>query len=153
MIIVAANQDTVFKRLAATMGQPELAEDQRYATHGARGTYMEELDGLVANWTSQHDADELLELLHASGVPASRIFKAADMFADPHFAARNAIVRIPDSQFGELAMHNVAPKLSATPGRIASTGPELGEHNEIIYNKLLGMTLEEIEKYRQDGII
>lgn len=153
MVIVAANQDTVFKRLANLMGQPHLAEDQRYATHGARGSNMQELDELIATWTATFKADALLEDLHAAGVPASRIFTAADMFADPHFNARNAIVRILDAQFGELAMHNVAPRLSATPGKISSTGPALGEHNDEIYRGLLGMTDEELEECRQAHVI
>src|ERR671921_895492 len=87
-VLIAANQDTVFRRLAAAMGRPELADDERYATHGARGTSMTELDDLIARWTSEHEADELLELLSAQGVPAGRTYRAKDMLADPQFEAR-----------------------------------------------------------------
>lgn len=153
MVLIAANQDTVFRRLAETMGRPELALDERYGTHGARGQWMAELDTEIAEWTSTIGADDLLERLHGNGVPAGRIFRAKDMFEDPHFAAREAIVRLQHPDLGEFAMHNVAPKLSATPGRVRSVGPELGEHNEAIYRDLLGLTNDEISSLRLAGII
>ncbi len=153
MVLIAANQDTVFRRLAETMGCPELAADERYATHGARGQWMAELDTEVAEWTSTIGADDLLERLHSNGVPAGRIFRAKDMFEDPHFAAREAIVRLQHPDLGEFAMHNVAPKLSATPGRVRSVGPELGEHNEAIYRDLLGLSDDEMSSLRSAGVI
>jgi len=153
MVLIAANQDTVFRRLAETMGRPELAADERYATHGARGQWMAELDDEVAEWTSTIGADDLLERLHGNGVPAGRIFRAKDMFEDPHFAAREAIVRLQHPDLGEFAMHNVAPKLSATPGRVRSVGPELGEHNEAIYRDLLGRSDDEMSSLRSAGVI
>jgi formyl-CoA transferase len=153
MVLVAANQDTVFRRLTEVMGRPELATDERYASHGARGQHMEELDGLVAEWTSTVPAEELLELLHGGGVPAGRIFRAKDMFADPHFAAREAIVRLAHPDLGEFAMHNVVPRLSETPGLVRHVGPELGEHNQKIYRDLLGMSDDEMVSLRSAGVI
>jgi formyl-CoA transferase len=153
MVLVAANQDTVFRRLAEVMGQPELAADERYATHGARGQHMEELDRTIAGWTAGLGADELLERLHGNGVPAGRIYRAKDMFEDPHFAAREAIVRLAHPELGELAMHNVAPKLSDSPGRVRHVGPELGEHNEEIYHGLLGLDGDAMSSLRAAGVI
>ncbi|GGP07452.1 CoA transferase [Nonomuraea glycinis] len=152
-ILIAANQDSVFSRLAAAMGRPELAADERYATHGARGANMSELDDLIGRWTARLPAQELLDLLHAGGVPAGRIYRAADMFDDPHFAAREAIVRVQHPDFGELAMQNVAPKLSASPGAVRAAGPALGAHNQEIYHELLGLTPEELDRLTADGII
>ena len=153
LILIAANQDTVFARLAAAMGRPSLAEDPRYATHSARGAAMAELDNLIAEWTSTRAADDLLALLHDGGVPAGRIFRAKDMFADPHFAARQAIVTVPHPDFGELPMQNAVPKLSATPGAVRSAGPALGEHNDEIYGGLLGLDGDERARLRADKII
>ncbi|MBS4752221.1 CoA transferase [Nocardioides sp. zg-ZUI104] len=153
MVLVAANQDTVFRRLAAAMDRPELATDERYATHGARGHHMAELDELIARWTATQPADALLELLHEHGVPAGRIYKAADMLTDPHFAAREAIVRLTHPELGELAMHNVVPKLSESPGRVRHVGPRLGEHNDDIYRDLLGIDDDELSSLRSAGII
>lgn len=153
LVLIAANQDSVFGRLTTVMGRSELAADERYSTHGARGANMAELDGLVAEWTSTHAGDELLELLHAGGVPAGRIFRAKDMLADPHFAAREAIVRIAHHDFGEVPMQNVAPKLSATPGVVRTAGPELGEHNEPVWGGLLGVAPADLRRLQDNGVI
>lgn len=153
MILVAANQDTVFARLTEVMGRPELASDTRYSTHIARGARMRELDDLIGAWTATIETDRLLDQLHTAGVPAGRIFTARDMFADPHFAAREAIVRLAHPEFGELPMHNVFPKLSETPGVIRHPGPELGEHNQHVYGGLLGLDDEAIEQLAADGVI
>jgi succinyl-CoA---D-citramalate CoA-transferase len=139
LILIAANQDSVFRRLTEVMRQPALAADERYATHGARGANMADLDGLVAAWTSGQKAEGLLEQLHAGGVPAGRIYQARDMFSDQHFAAREAIVRLAHPELGELPMQNVFPRLSATPGRVRRPGPGLGEHNDDVYRGLLGL--------------
>jgi formyl-CoA transferase len=153
MVLVAANQDTVFGRLTEVMGQTELATDERYATHGARGQHMEELDGLIAAWTSTLDADDLLGRLHEGGVPAGRIFRAKDMFADPHFAARDAIVRLTHPELGEFAMHNVFPRLSETPGSVRHVGPTLGEHNKEIYQGMLGIDDDTMSSLHSAGVI
>ncbi|MBW9205585.1 CoA transferase [Mumia sp. zg.B17] len=152
-ILIAANQDTVFRRLAAAMGEPELAELPSYASHGARGAHQEELDSRIADWTAKYDADALLVLLHEAGVPAGRIFRAADMLKDPHYAAREAVVRVPDPTFGTLAMPNVVPRLSGTPGSIRWTGPSLGEHNDEVYGTLLGLSDDERAALAEAGVI
>ena len=118
MILIAANQNTVFRRLAAAMQQPGLAEDARYATHVARGERQAELDALIAAWTSTLPAEAIETLLEDSGVPAGRIYRAPEIIADPHVQARNAIIRILHPEYGELAMQNVTPRLSDTPGGV-----------------------------------
>jgi formyl-CoA transferase len=153
LILIAANQDTVFGRLAVAMDRPELAQDPRYATHSARGSAMAELDTLIAEWTSALDAEDLLAVLHAGGVPAGRIFRARDMFADPHFAAREAIVTVPHPDFGELPMQNAMPRLSETPGAVRTAGPALGEHNDEVYGGLLGLDETERARLRETKII
>jgi formyl-CoA transferase len=152
-IVIGANQDTVFARLAAVMGRPHLAADERYATHSARGANMAELDELIAAWTAGLPAERLLAALHEGGVPAGRIYRAEDMFADPHFAAREAIVTVPHPDFEELAMQNVAPKLSASPGSVRTPGPALGRHNDEVYRGLLGLDDQEIERLSAAGVI
>jgi len=153
MILIAANQDTVFKRLAAAMDRPELAENDRYATHTARGAHQQELDDLIAEWTKTKTADELIKLMEDHGVPAGRIYRAPEMLADPHFQARESIVETPHPEFGTLKMQNVAPRLSDTPGRIASPAPELGEHNEEIYKGVLKFSDADMADMKARGII
>lgn len=153
MVLIAANQDTVFARLASVMGRPELAEDERYATHGARGRHQEELDGLIAEWSTTVPADELLDRLHDGAVPAGRVFQAKDLLADPHVAAREAIVRVAHPDFDELPMQNVVPKLSATPGAVRSVGPGLGEHTDEVLTGLLELTDDDVARLRDAGVV
>ncbi|MGP4025966.1 CaiB/BaiF CoA transferase family protein [Actinomadura sp. 3N407] len=153
MILIAANQDTVFARLAKTMGRPELSDDPRYAGHAARGRNMAELDEVISAWSAGIGTGELLETLHANGVPAGRIYTARDMFEDPHFAARDAIVRLAHPDFGELPMHNAFPKLSESPGSVRHPGPGLGEHNQEVYGGLLDLHQDEMAALSERGIV
>ncbi|MBU2960421.1 CoA transferase [Citreicella sp. C3M06] len=153
MLLIAANQDTVFRRLAVAMGQPELAQDDRYATHAARGVNMTDLDGLIADWTVTVDLEPLQALLEEHGVPCGLIYSAADMVKDPHFAAREAIVELPHKDFGAIKMQNVAPRLSETPGKLRHVGPDLGEHTDEVLRDLLSMTGERIAQLRAGGIV
>lgn len=151
LILIAANQDSVFVRLAGCMGQPGLASDVRFENHTTRGVHQAELDGLIAQWTSGFPREKLLEMLHAQGIPAGQVYTAADMLTDPHFRAREAIVTVGHPEFGDLAMQGVFPKLSETPGGIHHLGPELGQHNEEILAGLLGVTADEMRLLDQEG--
>ncbi|UNC16528.1 CoA transferase (plasmid) [Acidiphilium multivorum] len=153
LILIAANQDTVFRRLAEAMGRPELATGARYATHSARGANQAELDGLIGEWTRTMPLDDLEALLNDKGVPCGLIYKAEDMLRDPHFKAREAIVEVPHPEFGALKMQNVAPRLSATPGAVRHVGPELGQHNGEILGELLGIPAARQSELRAAGII
>ncbi len=152
-VLIAANQDTVFSRLAKVMGREELAADERYATHSARGKYQAELDDLIAEWTRTMTAAELGPLLDEAGVPRGDIYRAPEMLEDAHFKAREAIVKVAHPVFGDLAMQNVAPRLSDTPGRVVSPGPELGEHNADVFKGLLKLDDARISELAERGII
>ncbi|GLZ08099.1 succinyl-CoA--D-citramalate CoA-transferase [Actinomadura sp. NBRC 104412] len=152
-VLIAANRDTIWRRLAALMGRPELADDERFATHGARGANAEELDDLIAEWTAGQESARLLELLHDNGVPAGLTYRAKDMLSDPHFRAREAIIRLAHPEFGDFPMHNVFPKLSDTPGEVRTLGPSLGQHNTEIYGGLLNLTAEELSDLSAAGTI
>ncbi|MET1034378.1 MAG: CaiB/BaiF CoA-transferase family protein [Arthrobacter sp.] len=127
-LLIAANQDTVFVRLAEAIGQPGLATDPRYATHGARGERQAELDALIAEYTLGQDADPLHEALDLHGVPCGKIFRPADMLADPQYRARGSITEVDHPVLGPVSMQNVFPKLSRTTGTVRWPGPPLGQH-------------------------
>ncbi len=152
-MLIAANQDSVFERLAAAMGRPELATDPRYATHAARGEHQEELDALISSWTITLERAELSQLMDKHGVPSGDIYRAPEMLEDAHFKAREAIIKIAHPTFGDLRMQNVAPRLSATPGAVRSVGPELGQHNGEIYSTMLGIDAQTLEKLANQGVI
>ncbi len=127
-ILIAANQDGVFARLADAIGIEE--DRDRFATHASRATYQDELDAIISAWTAQREAQAILDMLEKHSVPATTMYRAPEMLADPHFAARESIITRPHPTLGELPMHNVSPRLSRTPGRVRWLGPELGQHNE-----------------------
>jgi len=153
MILIGANGDRVFARLAAAMGRPQLAADPRYADHASRGENQTELDELIAAWTSTRALDELLALMDEHGVPASRVYRAPEMLADPQFAAREAIIETEHPVFGRLKMQNVFPKLGATPGAVRWAGPSLGEHTDEVLAERAGCPPERLQALRAQGVI
>ena len=153
IVMIGANQDTVFARLAEAMNQSGLATDARYRDHQARGTNQRELDEVIARWSSTLDTSSLLERLEKHGVPSGLIYRAADMLDDPHIRAREAIVSTPHPRFGTLRMQNVAPRLSLTPGAIRTPAPELGQHNDEIFGGLLGLDVDARNALRHAGVI
>jgi crotonobetainyl-CoA:carnitine CoA-transferase CaiB-like acyl-CoA transferase len=153
LVLIAANQDTVFRRLCEAMGRDELAFDSRYDSHQSRGTNQKELDELIGRWTASQTTHEILELMDRQGVPAGQIYRAPEMLEDPHFIARDAIVTVDHPQFGKLRMQNVAPRLSETPGGIRAPSPALGQHNDAIYLELLGMPRERYERLKAAKVI
>ena len=154
IFLIAANQDTVFRRLCTVIGQPELADDERYSTHTARGVNMEELDRLINEWTATRTVADVDSLMQEAGVPAGRIYRAPDMIEDPHFQARESIVDMPTDEWPDLKMQNIFPKMSKTQGEIRWTGNKtLGAHNKEVYGDLLGLSDEELATLTEKSII
>jgi len=152
--LIAANQDTVFGRLCEAMDMPELVSDERFNTHTGRGANMKTLDGIINDWCEDKAVDEVAALMEKYGVPAGKLYRAPEMLADPHFAARESIVSTPTPEWPELKMQNVFPRMSKTQGEIRWTGPaSLGEHNEEVYKELLGLDEEAIEELLGKSII
>ncbi len=153
MVLVAANQDSVFARLAEAMGEPELATDERYASHSARGERQAELDARIGAWTATLAATDLLDHCEHHGVPAGRIYRVPEMLEDPQFQAREAIIKVDHPEFANLHMQNVFPKLSATPGSVRWPGPALGAHTDEVLSGLLGYDAGRIASLREAGHI
>jgi formyl-CoA transferase len=153
LVVIGANQDTLFARLCAAMGRPELSADPRYAGHAARGENQGELDALIGAWTATLTAADLLTLMETHGVAAGRVYRAPDMLDDPQFAARQAIVEMSHPVFGSVKMQNAFPKLSDTPGGVRWPGPALGEHTDEVLGERAGVSAEDLLKLRARGII
>ena len=153
-MVIAANQDKVFRRLCEAMGAPELADDERFATHLARGTNQEELDGLIADWAAEHDAAHIDRILNDAHVVCGPIYTIADIFADEHFKARDMLLEHHDPEFGEYIGPGVVPKLSATPGGVRwSASWQEGSHNDEIYGGLLGLSDAERRDLQSEGVL
>jgi len=152
-VLIAGNADTVFTRLAKAVGHLEWAEEDRYATHHARGENMAELDEKISAWTRERSVEEVLEAMAEAGVPSGKVFTAKDMVEDEHYAARENVVTVEDPEIGAFPMQNVVPRLSDTPGEVRWTGPTLGQHNEEIYGDVLGLDAEELSELHERGTI
>ena len=152
-VVIGANGENVFRRLVAEMGQPGLADHADYNSHEARGRNMGTLDDLIAAWTGRLRASEVVARLEAAGVPASKMYTARDMLADPHFAARGNIVTLPHPTLGDFPMQGVVPRLTGTPGSVRTLGPELGQHNAEVYGELLGFSAERLHALEAAGVI
>jgi len=153
-VLLAANADAVFRRFAVALGHPEWADaGAPYAAHHGRGERQEELDGLIAAWTQARSTDDILARMDDAGVPAGRLYTAAEIARDPHYAAREMIVEVPEPHLGgeTIKMQGVVPKLSETPGRVTRGGPLLGEHNDPIWGGLVG--IERLADLRARGIV
>ncbi len=135
-VLIAANADSVFSRLATAMEMPELAVDEKYHSHLRRGENMAELDEIISRWTQTRDAATLLDLLERHGVPADRLFTAQDMLTDPHYAARDMVLRRRSLQGWQVPMTGIVPKFSRTPGSVRSTGPGLGAQTRQVLRDL-----------------
>lgn len=152
-LLIGANQDSVFRRLCEAMGRPELAKVPKYVSHDARGKNQQELDNLIGEWTSTLSTAELSGLMEKHGVPSGKIYKAADMLEDPQYKAREALIKVDHERYKNLVMQNVFPRLSKTPGKVSAKAPELGQHNTEIFQELLGLGKDDIDRLRKQGAI
>ena len=152
-VLITANNDKVFQRLAKVMGAPRLIDDPRFTTVRARATNVDAIDTAVAEWVGQRAVREVQDLLDAAGVPVSLVYTVADIFADPHFRARDMLVEVPHPQLDHLTVTGVMPKLSATPGGIHRAGPALGEDTATVLTELLGLGADEVAALAGEGIV
>ena len=152
-VLITANNDKVFRRLAGAMGMPELAEEERFATVRARAQNADALDVIVAGWTARHDKAAVQQVLDAAGVPVSAVQTIADIFQDVQFRARDMLVRVPHPQLGEVTVGGVTPRLSRTPGAIHRAGPDLGADTAAVLRDLLALGDAELQSLVAQGVI
>jgi crotonobetainyl-CoA:carnitine CoA-transferase CaiB-like acyl-CoA transferase len=153
-ILIAANSNIIYERLVSVMEQPELLTDPRFATIRARGQAdnMKAIDAIIGAWTARHQSVDLERRLVEQSIPCARIYSIADIYADPHFAARNMLVDVPHPQLGPVKQAGIVPKLSRTPGAIRHTGPDIGADTERILREL-GIDEARIEELKRNGTI
>jgi formyl-CoA transferase len=154
-VVIAANQDTLFRRLCKAIGRPELATDERFATHVARGRNQDELDKLIGDWAAGRQAREIIDVLTDAGVVAGPINTVAEVVDDPQLRARGMLVEHYDERIGRNVLGpGIVPQLSATPGSVRNAGPATpGQHNDEVYVGLLGKTPAELDALRAEGVL
>jgi formyl-CoA transferase len=151
-VLIAGNADSLYQRLMSAIGRPDLRADPALARNDGRAAQMERIDEAIAQWTSRLSQEEVLLEMEKAQVPAGRIYSAADIAADPHFAARGMIHEIIAGDGEPLKVPGIVPKLSATPGAIRSPAPKLGEHTDAVL-KEIGYSPSEIEELRKKHVL
>src|SRR5579884_1089522 len=154
-VVIAANQDTVFARLCALIGRPELVDDERFATHSARGRNQDALDAIIGDWAAQRQPAEIIETLSAGGVIAGPINTVAEVVEDPQLKSRGMIAAHYDERIQRNVLGpGIVPVFSESPGSIRNAGPASpGQHNDDVYSVLLGKTTEELDQLRAEGVL
>jgi crotonobetainyl-CoA:carnitine CoA-transferase CaiB-like acyl-CoA transferase len=151
--IAAGSSNLVWRRFCQIIGQSELADDPKFATTAARRTYQAETAAIIQAWTRQRRKAEVVSTLAEGGVPAAPVNDVAEMVADPQVQARQMFVDIEHPVYGPVKITGTPLKLSETPGRIESLAPLPGAHNEEIFVGLLGHSRQDLERWREQGVL
>jgi len=151
-VLIAGNADSLYCRLMSAIGREDLRDDPALARNDGRAAQMERIDAAIAAWTRSRTQAEVLAAMEAAEVPAGRIYSAADIAADPHYAARGMLQKITAADGEPLTVPGVIPVLSATPGAIRSKAPKLGEHTEEVLRDI-GYSGAEIAKLKESRIL
>jgi len=151
-VLIAGNADSLYRRLMTAIGREDLRDDPALAKNEGRAAQMQRIDDAIAAWTSGLSLEEVLEAMRKAEVPAGKIYTAADIAADPHYAARGMIVQTVAGDGEPLRQPGIVPKLSATPGAIRAAAPKLGEHTDEVLGGL-GYGAAQISELRKSGIV
>ena len=152
-VAIACTNDKMYQRFVQVIGNPELADQERFGTRKKRVVEREAINRMVTDWTTSLSRDEVVARCCAGDVPCGPINSIADIFEDEQFTIRDTLMRVSDDRIGELAVQGVVPKLSETPGKITHLGAELGAHNRDIYMDRLGLSEEDLTALREEGVI
>jgi formyl-CoA transferase len=153
-ILIAANSDPLFAKLAALMGQPGLARDPRFAGNRARLENVDELDRIIGDWSRRLAAAEIDRCLSEADIPCTRVYTAAECAADPQFRHRGMVREVVDPLLGREILHpGIVPHVPDDPGAVRWPGPPVGAHTDEVLRELLGLPPAEIAALRQEGVI
>jgi CoA:oxalate CoA-transferase len=150
---LAAGNAALFPRLVALMGRPELLNDERFATHGSRMTNAEAIEAIVAEWTLQHDADEVVLMLAGAEVPCGKIATVGELIENPQIVHRGQIIEVEQSKAGKFPMANTPLRFSDTARQSLKAAPSVGEDNHDVLQTWLGYSEDRIQQLLADGVI
>ena len=153
MMVIGAANDKLWAKLCGVMGKPELAADDRYDKNPKRVERYMEIRPIIQEWTKNYTTKDAVELLLENGVPASPINNLAQVVEDPHAKAREMFVHVQHPAAGDTVLNGSQFKMTETNPEVKRPAPLLGQHNEEIYEGLLGLTKVQIEDLTEQGII
>lgn len=151
-VALSASMQSMYERLMRTIGRPELIEDNRFLTNADRVQNNDQLDRVVAQFIESHDQYDVLQIFRDAGVTVGPVHDTLGMLNDPLVKENKVMVRLPDEEIDSVVMHNVAARLSETPGLIRSPAPTLGEHNSEILGDI-GIDETELSTLGEQGVI
>jgi len=152
VVLVAGNGDSIFRRLMDTIGRPDLGADPGLASNAGRVARVAELDQAIEAWTQGRPVTEVLDLLGAAKVPAGRVYTAKDIAEDPHYRARDMLLRQVTRDGHEIEVPGIVPKLIGTPGRVRSSAPRLGDDTDAVLAEL-GLSAEQIQALHDRKVV
>ncbi len=153
-VALSASTPSIARRVMQLVGGDELADDPRYATPAARAQHADEVDSLVADWINNYPREVVLEKFEEAETAIGPVYDTSQFMEDPQVKARQSIVSVDDPDLGTVRMQNTFPLMSETPGKINFTGPtEMGSHNREIYIEQLGMSEDDVQRLKEEGII
>jgi succinyl-CoA---D-citramalate CoA-transferase len=156
-VVMGGNGDAIYRRLMTAVERADLADDRRLADNVGRVAHRRLIDDAITEWTCRHDVTTVVDVLEAAGVPVGPIYDAADILADPHFAARGMLVphdvELAPGQVRQVTFPGVVPKLERSPGSTRWVGPDLGAHTTEVLTTLAGCDEEDLTRLRQEGVV
>jgi formyl-CoA transferase len=152
-ILIAANSDPLFARLSALMGQPDLPRDPRFTGNRARVANVDALDAMIGEWTRRYDATEVDRILAEADIPATLVYTAAEIAADPQFRERGMVREVEDPALGRVLQAGIVPHVPDDPGQVRWPGPPLGAHTDEVLGEMLGLGRTEIQALHDEGVI
>jgi crotonobetainyl-CoA:carnitine CoA-transferase CaiB-like acyl-CoA transferase len=150
---VQGSQTNSFRRLCLAMGRGDLLDDTRFNTRLERVKHAAEIDSVVAAWMADHDYADIAAAFDAEDVTYTRMYTMADIYADPHYAARGMLARVPDPELGEVTLPAPVPRLSETPGRITHAAGRVGADTEQVLEALAGLSKDDIARLEVERVI
>jgi crotonobetainyl-CoA:carnitine CoA-transferase CaiB-like acyl-CoA transferase len=151
-ISISGSMQSMAERLYATVGVPDMTKDPRFATNSARLANNEEAERPIREFIARHDCAECLAIFEAAEVTAAPIYDIDQFVADPHVQERQIVVDIPDEEIGSVTVHNVIPRLSATPGALRRPAPKLGQHTAEVLARI-GIGGADLAQLRSERIV
>lgn len=153
-ILIAANSDPLFAKLAGLMGRPELASDPRFVGNRARVQNVEELDRAIGAWSRSFTAAEIDRLLTEADIPCTQVCTAAEIAADPQFRERGMVREIEDPLLGRRTLHTgVVPHVPEDPGAVRWPGPAIGAHTDEVLREMLGLDAAAVQALRRERVL
>ena len=152
VVLIAGNGDSIFKRLMQVIAREDLGEDPGLANNAGRVARVQELDAAIEAWTQSRSVGEVLTALGEASVPAGRVYTAKDIVEDPHYRARDMILKQPTRDGHEIEVPGIVPKLMGTPGRVRSSAPKLGDDTDAVLASL-GMNPQTIAQLREKKVV